>query len=169
LPVKKRANLSEQSGVFSPLTYKNIACLDFHHLDSTDKKDDWSNLRLKSWDKIIHELKKCILVCKNCHGELHYPNLYIQSINLDDNNFLNHTPKVLEPTGICPVCHANVYGTKYCSTNCSSLGHRKIKNRPSKEELEELIKEHSFLSLGKKFGVSDNSVRKWAKLYNLIK
>jgi transposase/Zn finger protein HypA/HybF involved in hydrogenase expression len=40
--------------------------------------------------------------------------------------------------------------------------------RPTKGELEHLLSiGTSFLSLGKKFGVSDNAVRKWAKSYDI--
>lgn len=44
---------------------------------------------------------------------------------------------------------------------------RKVE-RPSKEELIILIKSNTWRSLGKKFGVSDVAVRKWAKLYLLV-
>lgn len=39
--------------------------------------------------------------------------------------------------------------------------------RPSKEELIELLKIYSMLALGKKFGVSDKSIAKWKKSYNI--
>jgi hypothetical protein len=39
--------------------------------------------------------------------------------------------------------------------------------RPSKEELEQLIQNNSFLALSRKFGVSDNAIRKWCKLYGI--
>lgn len=44
---------------------------------------------------------------------------------------------------------------------------RKVKDRPSKEELLELIKTKSFLEIGRMYGVSDNAIRKWCKSYNL--
>lgn len=40
--------------------------------------------------------------------------------------------------------------------------------RPSKEELEILIKNNTFVSLGKKFGVSDVAVKKWCKAYKIL-
>ena len=55
----------------------------------------------------------------------------------------------------------------YCSHECASLASRKV-IRPTKDELKKLIEETSFVSIGKLFGVSDNAVRKWAKIYNLI-
>ena len=54
----------------------------------------------------------------------------------------------------------------YCSHECCSLSQRKV-DRPSKEELLELIKTTSFLQIGKLYGVSDNAIRKWCKYYNL--
>ena len=53
----------------------------------------------------------------------------------------------------------------YC-TMCSHKHHRKVE-RPSKEEIEVLIKTESFLEIGRKYGVSDNAIRKWCKDYKL--
>lgn len=44
---------------------------------------------------------------------------------------------------------------------------RKIKNRPTKENLEQLIKERSFVEIGKSYGVSDNAIRKWCTRYGI--
>lgn len=44
--------------------------LQFHHLDPT-KKDFGIGGKSLSWDKIKTELDKCILVCGNCHAEIH--------------------------------------------------------------------------------------------------
>lgn len=48
------------------------AALDFHRLDSRAKK---TALNQASWSpnskKVKEELKKCILLCKNCHSEIH--------------------------------------------------------------------------------------------------
>ena len=61
-----------------------------------------------------------------------------------------------------------MFGTKYCSVKCSSLGNRKIKNRPSKTKLEEMLKTMSYTKIAKEYKISDNAVRKWAKLYKII-
>lgn len=44
--------------------------LTFHHLDPT-KKDFGISGSTKSFEKLKPELDKCILVCANCHGEIH--------------------------------------------------------------------------------------------------
>lgn len=50
---------------------KCMASLDFHHVDSSEKQAEGSNMRHWSWERILGELKKCVLVCRNCHGEIH--------------------------------------------------------------------------------------------------
>lgn len=55
----------------------------------------------------------------------------------------------------------------YCSQTCAKLAQRKIE-RPSKEQLEADISNHSWVSVGKKYNVSDNTIRKWAKTYGII-
>jgi hypothetical protein len=44
---------------------------------------------------------------------------------------------------------------------------RRIVVRPTKEELEKLILETPLTKIGKQFGVSDNSIRKWCKCYGI--
>ena len=48
--------------------------LEFHHLDKKDKKIigvGRANYR-HSWESVLNEIKKCIVLCANCHKELHY-------------------------------------------------------------------------------------------------
>jgi len=40
---------------------------------------------------------------------------------------------------------------------------RKVKNRPSKEILLQEVKETNYCAVGRKYGVSDNSIRKWLR------
>lgn len=54
----------------------------------------------------------------------------------------------------------------YCSQECCKYAFRKVE-RPSKEILKKDMDNNSMLALGRKYGVSDNAVRKWIKQYNL--
>ena len=50
---------------------KSFNALEFHHLDPTQKEFHLGNNRGLSEAKLRVELDKCILVCRNCHAELH--------------------------------------------------------------------------------------------------
>jgi len=47
--------------------------LDFHHVNPEDKHFPTSSLTIRrKTEDIVNELNKCILLCKNCHYEIHY-------------------------------------------------------------------------------------------------
>ena len=144
---------------------KNIAALGFHHLDPKTKEAEWGRMRLLNWKKTVEELKKCILICSNCHIELHNPQSLDKTFSELDNLSLNSAGP--SSTGICPHCSKPVYGTKYCSAQCVHFSNRKVA-RPSKKTLKEKIATMNWLAIGREYKVSDNAVRKWAKGYGLI-
>ena len=49
----------------------NQAAFQFHHKNSNKKDFLIGNVANKSWDKIKEELKKCDLLCANCHAIKH--------------------------------------------------------------------------------------------------
>jgi hypothetical protein len=48
-----------------------IKALDFHHIDPKTKEFTISRMESLNWTKTIEEAKKCVLLCSNCHRELH--------------------------------------------------------------------------------------------------
>lgn len=51
---------------------KSFRALQFHHINNFEKIEDISTLlHNKSYASAKEEAKKCILVCANCHAELH--------------------------------------------------------------------------------------------------
>lgn len=50
-----------------------LSSLVFHHLDSSKKEFSLSAsfLAKYSWNRVKEELDKCVLLCANCHGEVH--------------------------------------------------------------------------------------------------
>ncbi len=50
----------------------DVMVLEFHHLK--DKDLNISKMKGSRWSLIEKELKKCILLCANCHSETHYIN-----------------------------------------------------------------------------------------------
>ncbi len=51
----------------------HIATLDFHHLDPNEKEHEVSKLiSSRMFTKAYKEIKKCAVLCSNCHRKLHY-------------------------------------------------------------------------------------------------
>jgi len=50
---------------------KCMRSLDFHHLDPHEKEFGIGSRGSRSWKRVKKEVDKCILVCSNCHGEIH--------------------------------------------------------------------------------------------------
>lgn len=51
---------------------KYVGAMEFHHLDPSKKDFTLSDKgHCRSWESVKKELNKCILVCANCHREIH--------------------------------------------------------------------------------------------------
>lgn len=57
---------------------KCVNALHFHHLESDKKEINISNIWNKSFDFITKEIEKCVLVCANCHAEIHFEDVFHQ-------------------------------------------------------------------------------------------
>lgn len=55
---------------------KNNSSLCFHHLNSEEKlfNIDARTCNGYSFERLVNEANKCLLLCHNCHMELHHPN-----------------------------------------------------------------------------------------------
>lgn len=59
-----------------------FASLDFHHVDPSMKKGLVNPNKSKSW--LIPEMRKCVLLCKNCHYKVHHGALDVTDLPLFD-------------------------------------------------------------------------------------
>lgn len=52
---------------------KDPRCLDWHHVDPKDKLGSVREMAWLGWalDRIMDEIKKCIVLCSNCHRKHH--------------------------------------------------------------------------------------------------
>jgi hypothetical protein len=55
----------------------NYACLDFHHIDAATKLFGVNTAGMSSFGyvKCREEAGKCVLLCRNCHTDQHYPSM----------------------------------------------------------------------------------------------
>jgi len=61
---------------------RNIAALEFHHGDAAAKSFqlDVRSLSNRSWKAITLEAQKCVLLCSNCHKEVHNPDSMLDEL-----------------------------------------------------------------------------------------
>jgi len=72
---KKKALVEYKGGRCEMCNYdKCFAALDFHH-KNPDKKDfNVSSKKSLTLERLKKEVDKCIMLCKNCHTEIHQGN-----------------------------------------------------------------------------------------------
>lgn len=148
------------------------SALELHHLNPSEKDFTFGQSSNISWSSARKELPKCILVCANCHREIH-----AGLINLDNLQSSFNEDKAQEIDELvlnvkqkkifyCKICGNEISkGKEYCPNCASKL--RRIVERPNREELKQLIRTTSFTQIGKQYQVSDNTIRKWCKSENL--
>ena len=66
----------------------NFFKLEFHHLDPNNKEYNLNEIKSYRWSLIENEIKKCILVCRNCHAEIHFDDKSSTRSNINKNTFL---------------------------------------------------------------------------------
>jgi ribosomal protein L40E len=145
------------------------SALELHHLNPLSKDFAISGNVNLSWDNIIKELPKCILICANCHREVHENNSMnlISSFNEEKSNEITQQIYDLKHKKLfyCKDCGALIsYGALTCRNCLKEQTKAKI---PTREELKELIRNSTFVSIGKQFKVTDNAIKKWCIKYNL--
>ena len=154
---------------------KTPVALEFHHLIPEEKSYGLgaSGLCHKIEDDIA-EIRKCVLVCANCHREIH-DNFYELSELQQYQNFNEEIIKSLttykkDVKLYCKECGCEITSessTGLCSI-CAAKNRRKVE-RPTSNDLFNKLKElkGNFTQVGTFYGVSDNAVRKWCKAYQI--
>ena len=77
--------------------------MDFHHLDPDEKEFGFGAIRanIKSWGKIAKEVRKCVMLCANCHRKHHAGLLNIppEARRFDESyaNYKGKKRKILAP------------------------------------------------------------------------
>ena len=151
---------------------KCIAALELHHINPEEKEFSFSNYNsYKKLDLLIDELKKCILLCSNCHKEVHYGNESFNLISSFDGTIANDIlqdslVKKEKHYSYCKKCGKEItLHAEYCF-DCRCENGQKV-DRPNREELKNMIRKISFVEIGKEYGVSDKAIVKWCKKYKL--
>jgi Zn finger protein HypA/HybF involved in hydrogenase expression len=111
--------------------------LQLHHIDGNSSNNNLNNLQL---------------LCPNCHSQT---DNYCGNANKDKTKYY------------CPECGREINkGSARCSL-CASHKRRKMPNITSTQLLNDFRELKSFIQVGKKYNVSDNSIKKWCKRVGL--
>lgn len=118
-----------------------------HHIDYDRSNNDPSNL--------------LVFATEQEHTRFHNTGEYY----LDEEG-VAHSPQLEDK--FCARCGKQITTRKglYC-VNCLNIEKRLVKNRPLREELKQLIRNNSFVQIGRMYGVSDQAIRNWCRLVNL--
>ena len=152
---------------------KCFSALEFHHINSDDKDFSLGANANVSTEKALLESQKCIILCANCHREVHsemIDNEKLISTYSEERakivleELYKQKEKTIPKCIDCGVEISELRATR-CPT-CASLA-RRVCDRPNREELKSLIRTLPFTSIAKKYGVSDRAIGKWCKAENL--
>ena len=146
--------------------------LELHHLDPLQKDFTIAQNTNRAWETVCKELPKTIMVCANCHREIHAGiidnNLLKSNFNESRANEIGLQLKETKEKKVsyCKDCGREItFGAVRC-VECHSLNKRAVE-RPERNQLKQDIRTMSMTNVGKKYGVTDNAVRKWCDSMDL--
>lgn len=161
-------------------------CLELHHIDGNHYNNNLNNLQIlcpnchsqtKSFRgrKTIIKEEKDIIVTNDIKDSVNEINDIIKS-NIkprirDTRNtvFKKNNQKYLEK--YCKYCGKKLNNDKreFCSVDCYNAYRAENAIRPNVMELMDILKKYNnnLTAVGKHYGVSDNAVKKWKKLYKI--
>ena len=91
-----------------------------------------------------HRIENLRMLCPNCNSQLP-----------------THAGKTNKITHLCGCGKAKRKESVECRSCSTKNQPRKVKTRPDVDQLKKEIEETSYCAVGRKYGVSDNTIRKW--------
>ena len=142
------------------------SALELHHLNPEEKDFALGANTNISWATAKSEICKCILVCANCHREIHAGLIKTEDLK---SSFSEERAAQID-TLIDDIKHRKIHYCENCGVEidrdaslcvkCYALS-RRVAERPTRQELKNLIRTQSFTKIAQMFQVSDNAIRKW--------
>lgn len=143
-----------------------LAC---HHLEKKEMSMGALRANIRAWRVIVKELRKCVLVCHNCHTELHHSTRKLpKDVRRFDERYVDY--KRVErgfKQSPCVVCGKPKAITAItCSRACAAK--RSWAISWDKVDLRTELQKSSTCQVATKLGVSDTAVRKRARKLGIV-
>lgn len=142
--------------------------------DDMKKYIDYAKLKYgEDYSSLYDEKNFVKRVCVSCQKNISNKNknnfciICFNKNRIKNKNIKKHNKKE-KKYFFCKNCNKKITkNAKYnlCNT-CSRLNKRKVE-RPSLEQLLKEVEEIGYCAVGRKYGVSDNAIRKWIKNYQM--
>jgi hypothetical protein len=157
---------------------KSMRALTFHHVEPAQKKFSMaSNGVPRSWKRVADEARKCVMLCHNCHDEVHEGSTRIPDnirrfdeatipLSMRNGRVTRRNIATLprDDGAACEKCGAPLRaGLKFCSNRCRSQAKAKVPDRPEGKRLREMVVRASRVKVAARYGVSEAAVRKWLR------
>ncbi len=148
--------------------------LEFHHVNPDEKEFEFGRSRanIKSWDALVVELRKCVLLCAICHREYH--------AGLIDQQVINNLPRFDEQYSSydrypnksydeCPICgELKPISRVTCSKSCAGKKPKKVDWNTV--DLVSLLSEYTtYERVGSVLGVTGAAVKRKAVQLNITR
>lgn len=157
--LKKERNWEHKCSVCNLTTWNEKPIpLEIDHIDGCHSNNTYENLRA---------------ICPNCHAQTDTykgKNMSVCKHNTRKTPPIPKEPKPKVEETLCTGCSKHI-DPRYTQCNtCRAKKtfeeglHRKVE-RPTYEQLLDDIRQMSMVQVGKKYGVSDNAIRKWIRTY----
>lgn len=146
------------------------SALEFHHVNPEEKEFGLTtNTTTKALEKQLIEAKKCILVCANCHRGIHsgfveIPANWQTYYNEEVANEL--LAQLDKKKHYCIDCGIEISKGAIRCKACQDKNQQRAE-RPTREQLKNMIRTQTFESIGRLYQVDGNSIRKWCERMNL--
>lgn len=146
------------------------SALELHHIDPTEKEISIGRIMAscRSWDMLYCEIAKCILLCSNCHREVHAG---LATIPIEYKKFSKEEADAIRSSRSHAIQH----------TTAAINRKKKIEEKEKRIEkrfkfnanrrslvinsLVDMNKHGSLSELGRELGISNTNIRKWLKLH----
>lgn len=154
---------------------KLVGALEFHHIDESSKDFAMSDAQHIAIELIREELDKCVLVCSNCHREIHKSVTICPKINTEERLSMEYLfdkkqspakqKKILaRKQCLTPSCNGVAFDKHGSCRKCAGRRiHKEVGNWPTYDVLLDMVFKMPTTRIAEIVGVSDVAVAKRLK------